>query len=130
MARESNHQRRQIAELSLQGYTQCAISAMTNRALEKVNRIVKVYKDERRIKDASRKPRSPEVTTEQQDCKIVGFATNKPSTSVHAGCDRRLYMLLGHQREYLACSSCLLLLKSLNIQIFVLRARWKILMCH
>lgn len=89
------------------------------------SRIIQANKDERRIKDASRKPRSPEVTTEQQDCKIVGFATNKPSASVHTGCDRRLYMLLGHQREYLACSSFLLLMKSWNIQIFVSHARRK-----
>lgn len=95
-----------------------------------VDRIIQAYKDKRRIKDASHKPRSPEVTTEKQDCKIVAFATNKPSASVHAGCERRLYMLLGHRREYLACSLFLLLLKSLNIQIFVLHARQKILMCH
>lgn len=81
MARVPDHQRRQIAELSLQGYTQRAISAMTNRPLKTVNRIVQAYRDERRIKDASRKPRS-RVTTEQQDCEIVAFVADKPTASV------------------------------------------------
>lgn len=54
---------------------------MTNRSLKTVNRIVQVYRDERRIKDASRKPRSC-VTTEQQDCEIVAFVADKPNALV------------------------------------------------
>ncbi|KAH7985012.1 hypothetical protein HPB52_024368 [Rhipicephalus sanguineus] len=55
MSRVPGHRRRQIAELSLQVYTQRAISSMTNRPLKTVNRTVQAYRDERRIKDASRK---------------------------------------------------------------------------
>lgn len=81
MARVPVHQRRQIAELCLQGYTQRAISSMTNRPLKTVNRIVKAYRDERRIKDATRKPRS-RATTDQKDREIVAYVVDKPSASV------------------------------------------------
>lgn len=46
-----------------------------------VNRIVQAYRDERRIQDTTRKPKS-RVTTEQQDCDIVAFVAAQPTASV------------------------------------------------
>lgn len=46
-----------------------------------MNRIVKAYRDERRIKDATRKPRS-RATTNQKDREIVAYVVDKPSASV------------------------------------------------
>lgn len=68
-------------DLSLQGHTQRQISAMKNRPLSTINRIIQAYRNERKITDAPRKPR-PQVTTENEDMAIVAAAVDNPSATV------------------------------------------------
>lgn len=52
MARVPDDERWEIVELSFRGYSQWAISEATGRPLQIITRIIKVFKSERRIRDA------------------------------------------------------------------------------
>lgn len=80
MSRIPEEERMRIVELSLQNYSQRAISAVTNRPLKTVNRIIQAYRKDRRIKDAPRKAR-PKVTTEDEDMAIVLAANDFPAST-------------------------------------------------
>lgn len=62
-------ERRRIVELSLQEYSQSAISSITNRQLKTVNRIIEAERTERRVKEALRMVRV-KVTTEHHDVHV------------------------------------------------------------
>ncbi|XP_075526326.1 uncharacterized protein LOC142558047 [Dermacentor variabilis] len=80
MSRVPECERWRIVALSLQAYSQRRISMLTNRPLSTVNRIVRAYRKERRIKGHPRTGR-PKVTNEDDDMNIVAASLDKPTAS-------------------------------------------------
>ncbi|KAM7310536.1 hypothetical protein ISCGN_007444 [Ixodes scapularis] len=77
MARVPHSEREEIVKLSLEGYSQRNIASLSGRPLKTVNRIVRAYRDEGRIKDAPQ-DRRPRSTTIDQDLMIVAAVNDDP----------------------------------------------------
>lgn len=75
MSRVPIEERHHIVVLCKEGVSQRDIAGRTGRPLSTVNRIIQAYRDERRLADAVRAPRS-RVTDENDDLRIVGAASD------------------------------------------------------
>ncbi|KAG0437741.1 hypothetical protein HPB47_017305 [Ixodes persulcatus] len=75
MSRVPIEERHHIVVLCKEGVSQREIAGRTRRPLSTVNRIIQAYRDENRLADAVRAPRS-RVTDENDDLRIVGAASD------------------------------------------------------
>lgn len=81
MPKVPEDERRRIVGLCLREYSRRAISAMRNRPLATVNRVIQAYRNEGRIGDAPWQPRCW-VITKDNNLQIVAGVAEQPKRTV------------------------------------------------